>query len=241
MFKSDFHMHTIASGHAFGTIWEMAKIAKEKGVEVLAITDHGPAAGSTDEAYFRCLDRNPDRIEGVRILSGVEANIIDKDGHIDLSEKILEKLDIVIAGFHDGIGGYKNQDVKTNTDVFIKVIQNPFVKMLSHPYSSINNLDLDMEMICKAATENNVALEVNASYFFREAKYTPVMIEKFKEMIFYAKENKTKLIINSDAHCAFEVGRFDEVVEKFSEFGLSEADFINNDLKEIEEFFGIKI
>lgn len=41
--KTDLHTHTIASGHAFGTIWENARAAKDKGISVLAITDHGPS------------------------------------------------------------------------------------------------------------------------------------------------------------------------------------------------------
>jgi putative hydrolase len=244
MFKSDLHTHSIASGHAFSTVWEMARFAKEKGIEVLAITDHGPAVKSAVNAYFRCFDRIPKKIEGVRVLSGVEANIINEDGGIDLPEKILEKLDIVIAGFHGNVG-CKNKDVKTNTEIAIKVIQNPLVKMFSHPYDGTkggaNNLDLDMEIICKEASSNGVALEINASYFYKESRFTPEMIKKINEMILYAKKYNAKLIMNSDAHSAFEVGKFEEVIEKFSEFNLSEKDFMNNDFKEIEEFFGVKL
>ena len=77
--KIDLHTHTIASGHAFGTLFENVKEAKSKGIELLAVTDHGPTLpGSAPRTYFMCGDRIPKVIEGVRVLFGVEANIINE-------------------------------------------------------------------------------------------------------------------------------------------------------------------
>jgi len=72
--KIDLHTHTIASGHAFGTVWENARAAKARGLEMIAITDHGPSMpGASNQLYFRCGDRIPRIIEGVKVLFGVES------------------------------------------------------------------------------------------------------------------------------------------------------------------------
>ncbi len=100
MLKIDLHTHTIASGHAFNTIYEMANAASEKGVEILGIVEHGPETlGSSKEVYFECLDRVPKELFGVRLLFGCELNIIDEQGEVDLSESTLRRLDFA-SGFH---------------------------------------------------------------------------------------------------------------------------------------------
>ncbi len=110
--KTDLHTHTVLSGHAFGTVQESAGAAKRKGISLLAITDHGPAMlGSACEIYFKCGDRVPKVIEGVRILFGVEANIINENRDLDLPEKVLKKLDLVMAGFHQDVG-YNDQGIE---------------------------------------------------------------------------------------------------------------------------------
>jgi len=81
----DTHTHTIASGHAYNTINEMAKSAADKGLRLLAITEHAPAMpGSCSYMYFlnfRALRREK---YGVKLLFGAELNILDKDGKVDL-------------------------------------------------------------------------------------------------------------------------------------------------------------
>ena len=99
---ADLHCHTTASGHAYSTVTEIAAQAAALGLRAVAITDHGPALpGSADMRHFANLNLLPTHILGVRILRGVEANIINVEGGLDLPDSLLEKLDVVIAGFHD--------------------------------------------------------------------------------------------------------------------------------------------
>ena len=97
----DTHTHTVASGHAYSTIRENAKAAGEKGLELLAITEHGPAMpGSCQAIYFqnlRVVDRHAYEAE---LLMGVELNILDSQGRVDLEERTLRKMDIAIASLH---------------------------------------------------------------------------------------------------------------------------------------------
>lgn len=98
----DIHTHTIASGHAYNTIYEMAQSASRKGLALLGISDHGPAMeGSASKHYFRSGRCIPRELYGVKILFGCELNIMDYDGGIDLDEVFASPLDYGIASLHD--------------------------------------------------------------------------------------------------------------------------------------------
>ena len=100
---ADCHFHTISSGHAYSTINEYAEEASEKGLELIGMTDHGPAMlGGPHIYHFDNLKVIPDNLHGVEILKGIEANIIGYDGTIDVEDEKLEalNLDIVISSFH---------------------------------------------------------------------------------------------------------------------------------------------
>jgi putative hydrolase len=237
--KIDLHTHTIASGHAFGTVWENAKAAKEQGLEMIAITDHGPALpGAPNWRYFTCHNRMPRVIEGVTILFSVEASIINDNGDIDLPESILKKLDFVMAGLHADCG-YLDQGEEKNTAVLIKAMNNPYVKMISHPYGS--KYKVDIEKITEVALEKNILLEINASYFREKKIEDEVMWNKLKTMVKIFKANNRKMIINSDAHSPFEIGRFGNVIARFEELGITEDDVLNNDPDAVLKFFNISI
>lgn len=80
----DVHTHTIASGHAFSTLQEMAHAAAEKGLKVLGITEHSPGIpGSCDPIYFRNLHVVPRQMYGIELLLGAEINILDGEGNLD--------------------------------------------------------------------------------------------------------------------------------------------------------------
>ena len=97
----DTHSHTIASGHAYCTIREMAAAAAKKGLSGLAITEHAPTMPGTCHAfYFSNLKVLPRQMSGVEMLFGVELNILDSNGNIDLSEALLKEMDLVIASLH---------------------------------------------------------------------------------------------------------------------------------------------
>ena len=234
--KVDLHTHTIASGHAWGTLFENAQEAKKQGIELLGLTEHGPAVlGSVTKNYFNATKRVPQNINGVRILFGVETNIIDEQGNLDLENKILEKLDIVILGFHYNCG-YVDQGIEKNTRVLIRAMHNPYVKMLAHPYRSV--MKIDIKNITKEAIKKNILLEINASCF-SEHKIKVEKIEGIKTMIKILKNNNQKMVISSDAHNPYEVGNFSNVVAKFDELDLSEDDLLNNDPGAILKFFNI--
>ena len=100
-YKIDTHTHTVSSGHAYSTVTENAKYAASIGLEIIGMTDHAPKMpGSCGYLHFLNLRILPEYIEGVRVLKGIELNILDSTGKVDMSERILKNLDIAIASIH---------------------------------------------------------------------------------------------------------------------------------------------
>ena len=97
----DLHTHTVASGHAYCTLREMARAASDKGLELLGITEHAPKMpGTCHKFYFQNIKVVPREMYGIQLLLGSEVNILDAAGTVDLEQKTLEKLDVVIASLH---------------------------------------------------------------------------------------------------------------------------------------------
>ena len=155
---ADFHVHTIASGHAYSTVLENARAASQRGLQLIAITDHGPAMpGGPHPFHFSNLRSLPETIFGVRVLRGAEVNIIDADGNIDLRDRYLKHLDIVLAGFHRDC--IQPGSVEENTGVMIRTMASGLVDIIVHPGNPV--FPIDPRQVAKAAFEHNVLLEIN--------------------------------------------------------------------------------
>lgn len=215
----DLHTHTVASGHAYSTLEEMVKSASEKGLEILGITEHGPAMpGTCNSIYFenlRCVPRN---MYGVELLLGAELNILDTNGHIDLDDALLNKLDIVIASLH--IPCFEPKTKLENTQAMLSAIKNPRINILGHPDDG--RYPVDYVAIVQCAKEYGTMLELNNSSlnpngFRKDARKNDT--ELLKLCINY----DVPIVINSDAHISFDVGRYD-----FAEDLLNELCFPNH-------------
>ena len=129
---ADLHTHTIASGHAYGTITEMVHTAALKDLPILGITEHAPSMpGSCGEMQFCNFKVIPPVLEGVRLLFGCELNIVDYKGSIDLSEKMLKRLSYTVASLHDLC--LKPGTREENTFAVVTALKNPYVTILGHP------------------------------------------------------------------------------------------------------------
>lgn len=128
----DVHTHTIASGHAFSSLQEMARAAADKGLKMLGITEHTPGIpGSCHLIYFRNLHVVPRQMYGIELLLGAEINILDTQGTLDLDEFHMNLLDLRIAGIHSLC--YTPGTPEENTQGMIKAIENPYTHIISHP------------------------------------------------------------------------------------------------------------
>ena len=146
----DLHTHTIASGHAYCTVREMARAASEKGLELLGITEHAPKMpGTCHNFYFHNLKTVPREMYGIRLLMGVELNILDAQGTVDLEEKELKQMDIAIASLHTPC--MKPGTREENTSAYINAIKNPYVNIIGHPDDG--RYEVDYTALVQAAKE----------------------------------------------------------------------------------------
>ena len=153
---ADLHVHSIASGHAYSTVDEIIRAAADAGLEMVALTDHGPAMpGGPHEYYFGNLRILPHRLYGVEILQGVEANIMDEKGSLDLRDVYLNRLDIILAGFHSVC--IKPGSREHNTAAMINALQNPHVDIIVHPGNP--EYPIDVEQVVRHAKHAGKALE----------------------------------------------------------------------------------
>lgn len=233
----DLHCHTISSGHAYSSLEEMIQGAKRNGVKVLGISDHAPSMpGSTHRYFFQNLIVLPDEVDGVILLKGVEANIIDFDGNIDMTDKELDHLDYAIASFHPPCIDFGT--IEENTNALLNIMKNPKVKVIGHPDDS--RYPLDYELVVKAAKQEDVALEVNNSSLnpgsFREGAHGNV--ETFLKL---CKENKTKVIFGSDSHISFDVGAFHNCLEAAKKVNFPMELVVNYNTELINNLVGRKI
>ena len=233
---ADLHVHTVASGHAFSTIQEIAAEALAKGLKIFGVADHGPCVkGAPSYHHFRSLKFVPRFIKDVMILRGAEANIIDSKGSIDIPDHCLKNLDYVMAGFHDVVE-YKKRDVKNNTNAIINAMDNPYVKIITHPGNP--KFLVEYEKVVAAAKEKEVALEIN------NASLVIAREGSVKNCILIARliaKYDSLTVIGSDAHISFDVGNLDEAAKLVKAAGIKEEMVINSNKERLFEFLNIKL
>ena len=213
MMKFDLHVHTLASGHAFNTIWELASYAKKNNIEVIGIIDHGPSMeGASRLGYFEMLKWLPEEIEGVRIISGCESNVIDLEGNIDLPLSLQKELDFIAVGLHKRTPFPEKTDIRQNTKALIRAIQKNRIHMVVHPYRL--DFPIDIEQVYKVAKEYKVLFELNLS-LLRCYGDSKKLLEQIFLMLELIKSSNDKVVVTSDAHIVTEVGD-DSILKRLS-------------------------
>lgn len=220
----DVHTHTVASGHAFSSLQEMAKSASEKNLQILGITDHGPSLeGACKTSYFRNFHVVPREMYGVKILMGAEINILDTYGRLDLSDQIIDNLDIRIAGIHSHC--FEQGSKRENTKAMIRVIENPRIDIISHPADG--SAELDLEEVVLAAKSNRILLEINNSSL-NPNRGKPLAWENNRTLVRLCKQHELMVIMGSDAHISFDVAKYNYVQQMFQEEEFPESLIIND-------------
>ncbi len=194
---ADLHTHTLVSNHAFNTITEMAAKAKSMGYKALAITDHGCAMPDSPHIwYFANLRRLPDVIEGIPVLKGIEANVLDVKGTLDFSQEELKRLDWVIASIHsDCLPSTLTCDQAT--ELWMNIAHNPYVDMIGHSEQAKHIYDYDA--VTKEFAKCNKVVEINGnSYAVR-----PDGVGNMKALALACKKNSCKIALNTDAHSIY--------------------------------------
>ena len=215
----DCHIHTVSSGHAYSTIGECAKAASEKGIELIAMTDHAPTMpGGTHIFHFQNMHVLPETLYGVRLLKGAEVNILDFDGLLDMDDRTMGELDLVIASLH--VPCFQAGSPAENTRAAIGAMQSPHVDILGHPDDS--RIPLDYGELARAAAATGTLLELNNSSLSPRT-YRQNAQENCMRLIEAALRHSARLIVDSDAHFHADVGNFSNVLPLLSGQSVPES------------------
>lgn len=212
---ADYHTHTKYS-HGKGTIEENVLEAISKGIKIIGISDHGYkhlAYGIKLNDIYKMreeIDKLNEKYSNIEILLGMECNILDSYGNIDINDKIIKNCDYIMAGYHfastptslksmlNHCNNYmiKNEKSKDyNTNAIINAMKNNDIFIITHPG---DKGDVYIEEIAKVAKNTNTRLEINSSHGFLNSN----QLVKIKNI-------GNKFIIGSDAHVPHNVGNFD--------------------------------
>ena len=193
--RGDLHVHSDWSdGH--DTLEAMIEAAAGRGYQYVALTDHSAGRGianglSPDRLLEQIrLLRSLDWRHGIKVLSGSEVDI-RADGSLDYPDELLEKLDVVVASVHSGMG----QDSTIMTQRVIKAMRNPHVTVIGHPtcrlLGSRDQVNVDMDALFAAAVETGTPMEINGA---------PERLDLKDSYVLRARELGVPLIISTDSH-----------------------------------------
>ena len=242
---ADTHTHTIASTHAYSTLQENVSAAAKMGLYALAVTDHGALMpGAPGRWYFENLRVVPRKLDGVLVLRGEEANLIDADGHTDLIPTDLESLDWVVASIHRQVfcryapagdwfrpvepsGPATKEEV---TQAWLNTAKNPRVNVIGH--SGTAEYPYDYETVIQEFGRNGKLVELNESTFSGRKSSVPncTIIMKL------CRKHGVPIIVNSDAHFSTRIGCFPSSLRLLDEIGFPEELVVNSSAERFEAY-----
>jgi putative hydrolase len=228
---ADCHCHTLASGHAYSTIRECAEEASVRGLELIAITDHGPAMpGGPHPFYFHNLKVIPDSLYAVEILKGMEANIVDYDGKLDIIDMDPAELDIIIASHH--LPCLRSSTREDNTRALIGAMANKYVNIIGHPDDG--RVPLDYDELVRAAAHSGVLLELNNSSL-RPTAFRLNARENYVKLLELCVKHQVSIIVNSDAHVHTDIGESREVMALLKEWAFPKELVVNTHMDKLKK------
>ncbi|MBZ5598128.1 MAG: DNA polymerase/3'-5' exonuclease PolX [Acidobacteriia bacterium] len=221
--QGDVHMHTVETDGR-NTIEEMAEAAKARGYRYMAITDHSKnlafANGLDDKRAVEHIGRirgANEKITGIKIFAGVEVDIL-ADGTLDLSDSVLEQMDVVIASVHS----HFNQSSAEMTDRLLRAVENPNTSLIGHPTGRLllrrDAYQFDLDAILKAAVKHKVAMELNAY---------PDRLDLCDRHLRLAKQHGVKVVINTDSHHTSHLEKIRYGILQARRAWLTPADVLN--------------
>ncbi len=228
---ADTHCHTIASTHAYSTVTEMVRAASEKGLYAVAITDHSTAMpGAPHYYYFKNLHVIPPVFMGVRVLKGIEANILNFEGELDMKNDILSGLEWVVASIHAGTIQETRFSVEKCTELWLKIAENPLVTVIGH--SGREKFKYDYETVLKRFAEKGKLVEINNNSFFSRPDSIPNCMEIAK----ICKRLSIPIVVNSDAHFSTGLGEVGDAMKMLEEIDFPQELIVNSDVNRFKSY-----
>lgn len=194
--KGIIHSHSKWSDGSH-SLEEMAKAAKEQGLEYLVISDHSRSAFYASGldidrvmAQHQQIDELNQQLAPFRIYKSIESDILN-DGSLDYPDEILATFDVIIASIHSNLKMPQEKAMMR----LINAIENPYTSILGHMTGRLllsrNGYPVDHEKIIDACAANDVVIELNAH---------PRRLDIDWRWIGKALDKGVLISINPDAH-----------------------------------------
>ena len=229
----DLHSHSIASVHAYSTLKENIEAAQEKGLKYYGLSDHGPGMKNTTlPNFFHNFKVIPSTWGDLHFLAGIELNIMNYHGKIDLDTDTLRKLDYAIASLH--LNCLKPGTKEENTKAYLGAIKNPFVKIIGHPDDA--RYQFDSEPIIALAKQYHVLIEVNNASLAPNAT-RPGALELDTLNLKYCAQYAVPVIVNSDAHFYTDIGNHQYGFALLEKLDFPKELIVNYNEELIKEYF----
>lgn len=228
----DLHIHTSVNPHAYSTLEENIRSAQEKGMEVIAITNHGPALQDSPHWWSLVNMRViPEYVGDLRVLKGVETNIIDANGNFDINQRIYDVMDIILCGLHT-IEAYGDpSDIIKNTRAVINMIRSQKIDIMVHLGNP--QFPLEYELVVQEAVKAGVAIEINNSSLKNSRKGSR---PNCKTILEFCKKYEAIVSLGTDSHISYDIGEFKEAQLLIEEVGYPVESVINYSVENLDKF-----
>jgi putative hydrolase len=227
MIEVDLHTHSHFSLCGMHTILEIISHARSLGMKGVAITDHGPTLGGRFCGPF--FDRFMSPYPDITVYKGMECNVLDENGTIDLPENSSRMMHIILLGLHYNLP--QNLGRETYTKMLLTAIdKNPQVDMITHPNEP--GYPLDFDRIASHAAVKGIALELNVS----RNLYGRSTVEDTIALLDACRRAGCFIAVCSDMHAIHELGN-DEPVKGIIESAGFPQDLIVNRTAETTQSF----
>lgn len=227
---ADTHCHTIASTHAYSTWMELIQEAVRMELCALAVTDHASAMpGSPGKWYFQNMTCIPKTVQGIRVLKGMEANVIDYQGNLDFCDPMPNCLEWVIASMHEAtLPGPRDEDMCTQA--WLKVAEDPRVRVIGH--CGMQSFRFDYEKVIPEFGRHGKLVEINNNSF----RVRKSAVANCREIAELCKRFEVPVIVNSDAHFCTQVGKAEQALRMLEEIDFPEELVINSSRERFEGY-----
>ena len=234
-FDVDTHTHTYASGHAYSTLIENSQLAKENALKMFCTTDHsGTMPGAPHYWFFNNQKILPRFLSGVAVIRGVESNILNIDGEIDIPLETDCDLDWVIASLHEPV--FNPVDKASHTQALINVIKSGRVDALGHLGNP--NFDFDFHAVIACAKKHNVAIEINNSSLKGNSRIGS--IERCYEIASIARDIGAYITTGTDAHFCQDIGRLELVSDLLEQIKMPSQQVVTHTTKQFLKFLQLR-
>lgn len=229
-FEVDPHIHTVVSGHSWSTLSDYVEHALLTGMKGFCITEHGPdTPNGPPEFTPQSQLMLPDIYKGIRMFKGLEADILDFNGTLDVGNKYLKMLEFCIASIHAFC--LKDGTAVENMEAYISVLKNPHVDMIGHPDDP--RVPCSLEALVLETKKYNKIIELNNKSLTPHRKNSS---ENTYQMIKLCKKHDVRICVSSDSHWHEMLGDFAPSMKLLEDIVFPPELIVNYSLERFQQY-----